>query len=297
MSCSRAVSDRVAEYTIHLEDLTVTMGLGIHAAERAAPQRVVLNVAMTCRYDAAPPDRIDAVVDYDFLRTGIHKLVESRHFELQEVLCDQVAALAFSDPRVIRVRVRSAKPDIYPDARIGCEIVRERKATPPAPSVAPQGFTREALERSGFSGWIPFSQLRTADCPPRGGVYVVHYPAAAMPEFNPVSCGGWFKARDPAVSADALAANWVPGAEIVYIGKADNLRRRLREFADFGAGKPVGHWGGRLIWQLPDPDALRVAWKETPDQMPVDAESALIEAFSDAFGKPPFANRPDRLGR
>jgi hypothetical protein len=48
----------------------------------------------------------------------------------------------------------------------------------------------------------------------------------------------------------ALIANWVDGAEVVYIGKADQLKRRLTQFADFGGGKPIGHWGGRLIWQL-----------------------------------------------
>jgi 7,8-dihydroneopterin aldolase/epimerase/oxygenase len=112
------------EYTIRLDELAVDMGLGIHAQERAGPQRVVLSVAMTCRYDAPPEDRIEAVVDYDFLREEIRALAASRHFELQEVLCDAVARLALRDPRVVAVRVRSMKPDIYPDARIGCEIVR-----------------------------------------------------------------------------------------------------------------------------------------------------------------------------
>jgi 7,8-dihydroneopterin aldolase/epimerase/oxygenase len=116
----------MAEYTILLEGLEVTMGLGIHDHERAAPQRVVLNVAMTCRYDAPPEERIEAVVDYDFLRTEIRTLASSRHFELQETLCDHVAALALRDPRVARVTVRSMKLDIYPDARIGCEVVRHR---------------------------------------------------------------------------------------------------------------------------------------------------------------------------
>ena len=116
----------MADYTIHLEALEVAMGLGIHAHERAAPQRVVITVSMDCRYAAQPEDRIDAVVDYDFLREGIVRLAESRHFELQETLCDAVAALAFADPAVTRVTVRSTKPDIYPDARIGCEIERAR---------------------------------------------------------------------------------------------------------------------------------------------------------------------------
>ncbi|MES2444526.1 MAG: dihydroneopterin aldolase [Pseudomonadota bacterium] len=116
----------MADYTIHLEGLEVVMGLGIHAHERAAPQRVVISVSMDCRYSAPPEDRIDAVVDYDFLREGIIRLVESRHFALQETLCEHVAALAFADPQVVGVRVRSTKLDIYPDAKVGCEVVRTR---------------------------------------------------------------------------------------------------------------------------------------------------------------------------
>jgi dihydroneopterin aldolase len=113
-----------ATYTILLDGLEVTMGLGIHPQEHAAPQRVSLSVWLDCAYPAAPEDRIEAVVDYDFLRTGIHELGASRHFELQETLCDAVARLALRDSRVKSVRVRSMKLDIYPDARVGCEIVR-----------------------------------------------------------------------------------------------------------------------------------------------------------------------------
>lgn len=118
----------MADYVILLEGLELRMGLGIHPHERAGPQRVRIDVAMTCRYDRAPEDRIDAVADYDFLRESIRKLVESRHFELQETLCDAVAALALADPRVTEARVRSMKLDIYPDARVGCEVVRRRGA-------------------------------------------------------------------------------------------------------------------------------------------------------------------------
>jgi len=115
-----------ARYTILLEGLEVEMGLGIHPEERAGPQRVRVDVTMECAYPAVPEDRIEAVVDYDFLRLGIHQLAASRHFELQEVFCEEVAALALVDLRVRRVTVRSMKQDIYPDARVGCEITRSR---------------------------------------------------------------------------------------------------------------------------------------------------------------------------
>lgn len=113
-------------YTTILDGLEVSMGLGVHAAELAGPQRVVLTVWLTCDYGPARfADAIDSVVDYDFVRDGIRALVAGRHFNLQETLCEEVAALCFADPRVRRVRVRSAKPDIYPDASVGCEIVRD----------------------------------------------------------------------------------------------------------------------------------------------------------------------------
>jgi dihydroneopterin aldolase len=116
-----------ASYVTLLDTLEIAVGLGIHPAERAGPQRVLVSVWLYCDYgDVAPDDRIEAVVDYDFLRTGIHALAGSRHFELQETLCDAIAALALADRRVVGVRVRTMKADIYPDARIGCEILRRR---------------------------------------------------------------------------------------------------------------------------------------------------------------------------
>jgi 7,8-dihydroneopterin aldolase/epimerase/oxygenase len=116
-----------ARYTIRLDALEVQMGLGIHAIELAAPQRVLMSVAMTCAYPAPPEDRIEAVVDYDRIREGIRSIAAGEHIMLQEVLCERVAALCLADPRVVEVTVRSVKPDIYPDARIGCEIVRTRE--------------------------------------------------------------------------------------------------------------------------------------------------------------------------
>lgn len=113
-------------YTIRLDALEVRMGLGIHAVELAGPQRVLVSIAMTCIYPAPPEDRIDAVVDYDRVREGILAIAAGEHVMLQEVLCERIAALCLADPRVVEVTVRSTKPDIYPDAQIGCEIVRRR---------------------------------------------------------------------------------------------------------------------------------------------------------------------------
>ena len=115
-----------ATYTILLDDLRVGMRLGIHPHE-AEPQPVTLSVAMTVTYPAAPSaDRIEEVLDYDFLRKSILAMAGGPGFALQESLCEAVAALCLADRRVVKVRVRSMKTGIYPDARVGCEIERTR---------------------------------------------------------------------------------------------------------------------------------------------------------------------------
>lgn len=161
----------------------------------------------------------------------------------------------------------------------------------------PDRFTHAGLKAEGFVGWLHFKQMVNQDRVPRtAGIYVITRSSTGDPRFLEANPGGHFKGKDPTVPEKALRANWVEGAEVVYMGKANELCRRLRQFADFGAGKPTPHWGGRLIWQLAESKNLMVAWKETPSDAPLEAEAALIADFRDLYGKPPYANQPHRLG-
>lgn len=157
-------------------------------------------------------------------------------------------------------------------------------------------WTRAGLEADGFSGFVRFAELPTAQVSTGPGVYVIVRQHAGEPEFLPSSPGGQFKRKDPSVPRERLLAEWVPGAEVVYIGKASGgstgrrgLRKRLDEFRRFGEGEPIGHWGGRFIWQLEESDTLLVGWKETAVE-PALVESAMILEFANKFGRRPFAN-------
>lgn len=116
----------MADYTTILDGMEVAMRLGIHPHE-AVPQRVRLSVEMTVGYPRPPSgDRIEEVLDYDFVRAGILAMAAGAGFALQETLVEAIATLCLSDPRVRQVRVRSMKLDVYPDAAVGCEVVRGR---------------------------------------------------------------------------------------------------------------------------------------------------------------------------
>jgi len=89
--------------------------------------------------------------------------------------------------------------------------------------------------------------------PANAGVYLVLRTNEGAPSFLERSPGGRFKGKDPTVATETLEHEWVTGARVVYIGKADHLGRRLRQFARFGAGEPVGHWGADTSGSSPTP--------------------------------------------
>lgn len=123
--------------------------------------------------------------------------------------------------------------------------------------------------------------------------YVVYRSSSSPPSFLARNPGGRHKGKDPTVAGGLLEAAWVPGAHAVYIGKADVANRRLKQFARFGAGEPVGHWGGRYTWQLADSARLLVAWHAISwPEMARDYEKRLLAAFGAMYrGARPFANR------
>ncbi|BCN37317.1 dihydroneopterin aldolase [Alicycliphilus denitrificans] len=100
--------------------------IGVHAHERLAAQRMWFDVDLCVKLDHAPAarDHISETLDYDFIREVIAREVGGEHHELQESLCDAIAAALLQSPGVHAVRVATRKPDIYPDsASIGVERV------------------------------------------------------------------------------------------------------------------------------------------------------------------------------
>lgn len=159
----------------------------------------------------------------------------------------------------------------------------------------PRSFSKPDLEFRGFAGWQTWDELRASDLrevPSDPAVYVVFRPSAGEPTFLDANPGGRFKEKDPTAAIDVLASNWVPSSQVVYIGKADVADRRLKQFARFGAGEPVGHWGGRYIWQLADASEVLVAWHGISwDEVARDYERRLMAHFAELHGGArPFAN-------
>lgn len=154
----------------------------------------------------------------------------------------------------------------------------------------------DALRETGFGGFASISTLMRTECAEVQnvpGVYLVLRPSIAAPEFLEQSTGGHFKGKNPTVSISVLQQRWVEGAMVLYIGKAgptEGRTLRVWEYMQFGKGIPIGHSGGKCVWQLRHSEDLLVCWKPTLDEAPREVEKRLIQEFEAIYGKIPFAN-------
>ena len=154
------------------------------------------------------------------------------------------------------------------------------------------------IKNAGFTGFKTLKDLfhDSSALPSIKGVYMILNLEKKSPEFLEVGTGGYFKGKNPNVSISELNSNWVKDSIVIYIGKAGadgssaTLKSRLKQYFGFGQGKNIGHWGGRLIWQLKNSGDLVVCWKSLPNEDPRFVEINFIQAFVSKYKCRPFAN-------
>ncbi|MET4060149.1 hypothetical protein ABIB35_001694 [Arthrobacter sp. UYP6] len=161
----------------------------------------------------------------------------------------------------------------------------------------PDLFSEADLKGRGFEGFRRFAELDLSEVPRSPGVYAVFRDSNSFHGVLDSSVGGWFKQKTPTGDPSILRSLLTCDAATLYLGKADagsrgtrGLRKRIGEFVRFGNGEPVGHWGGRYIWQLSNSQDLRIAWLPVIGKSATDVESELLEEFFQAHSMLPFAN-------
>ena len=112
---------------LFLRGMQVQAYIGIHDFEKQSAQRVLIDVDLYVSLEGSTPhdDRIDEVVDYDFIRAVVHERIARGHIGLQETLCDDILDRLLQHTGVLAARVSTRKPDVYPDCEaVGVEVFR-----------------------------------------------------------------------------------------------------------------------------------------------------------------------------
>jgi len=119
---------------VFIRGLDVQARLGIYPHEEA-PQRVLIDIELLVRDDAAPhgtgADRLDRVVDYEAVVKRARATATGEHVRLAETLAERIALGALRDQRVLKVRVTVEKPEAFADVTgVGVTVERVRQLTP-----------------------------------------------------------------------------------------------------------------------------------------------------------------------
>jgi len=115
---------------VFIRGLELQARLGVHAHEKAGPQRIIVHVELDVR-DEGPeigPDDLARVVNYEDVVLAAREAVSGGHVLLVETLAEQLAALALRDRRVLHARVAIEKPDAFSDVlAVGVVVERGRR--------------------------------------------------------------------------------------------------------------------------------------------------------------------------
>ncbi|ELX12027.1 dihydroneopterin aldolase FolB [Janthinobacterium sp. HH01] len=112
---------------LFLRNYEVLINIGVYEFEKKGEQRLLINVDLYIPLAVSTPvhDQLEEVVDYDFMRDSIAKLMARGHVQLQESLCDDIVSAMLAHPRVRAARVSTMKPDVYPDCEgVGVEVFK-----------------------------------------------------------------------------------------------------------------------------------------------------------------------------
>lgn len=115
---------------VFIRDFDVSAAIGVFPEELGRTQGVRINIDFWVPRADSPSarDKLQDVVDYDFVRPGIHGLIQAGHIGLLERLVDETLQLVLAHPKVIAARVRAEKSEVYPDCEsAGVEVFQFKK--------------------------------------------------------------------------------------------------------------------------------------------------------------------------
>ncbi|HJM66362.1 MAG TPA: dihydroneopterin aldolase [Candidatus Thalassarchaeaceae archaeon] len=104
--------------------------IGVLSHEKGVLQPVSFDIEVHISGSSAPVrDEIDAVVDYDYLRSLVDRLLESRRFNLLETLASEILEGCLAPPEVIASTVSVSKLSVIEgDGEIGCTFSRVKES-------------------------------------------------------------------------------------------------------------------------------------------------------------------------
>ena len=112
-----------------INDLIFNTSIGIHDFEKKQKQQIKFNIEIDINSSLKPSNtNLNTIVNYEDIITSIKILTQKKHYDLLEVLAEDIFLDLFENKNIIKIKLKIEKPEIIKNtASVGIEIIKKRK--------------------------------------------------------------------------------------------------------------------------------------------------------------------------
>ncbi|MDC0426618.1 dihydroneopterin aldolase [Pelagibacteraceae bacterium] len=112
-----------------IKDLIFNTSIGIHDFEKKQKQQIKFNIEIDINSSLKPSNtNLNTIVNYEDVISSIKILTQKKHYDLLEVLAEDIFLDLFENKNIIKIKLKIEKPEIIKNtASVGIEIIKKRK--------------------------------------------------------------------------------------------------------------------------------------------------------------------------
>ena len=108
---------------IFINNFELMASVGAYEAEKEQKQKIIINLEIYLTNDSeTKTDELNQTQDYSQFRTLVKDIINSRHFQLLEILTDKIYEEIIKNEFVLGVKVKITKPDIFYDCEVAYQL-------------------------------------------------------------------------------------------------------------------------------------------------------------------------------
>ena len=114
---------KVRKRKIFINNLILIASIGVYEREKKNKQKIIVNLEILLTNNTEPQnDNLQETQDYSQFRKCVTDIVQSKHFDLLEILTKKIYAAISKNEYVLGVKVNISKPDMFDNCEVAYEI-------------------------------------------------------------------------------------------------------------------------------------------------------------------------------
>ena len=108
---------------IFINNFELMASVGAYKVEKEQKQKIIIDLEIYLTNDSeTKTDELNQTQDYSQFRTLVKDIINSRHFQLLEILTDKIYEEIIKNEFVLGVKVKITKPDIFYDCEVAYQL-------------------------------------------------------------------------------------------------------------------------------------------------------------------------------